>query len=111
MGSEEEAVCIFITVWNQKDDPPLMSPTLYINYRLFVLSRHSLTFRTITTTASSSTAAPKVPITPNGSFSSSGVRFELSHLPSNPLGEGRWIKTAGAIIIGCVFFEEGGHFE
>ncbi|KAI9438273.1 hypothetical protein H4582DRAFT_2076869 [Lactarius indigo] len=54
----------------------------------------------MTTTARSSTAAPKVPTTPTSAFSSSGIRFGLSPLPSNPLGEGRWIKTAGALIIG-----------
>ncbi|KAH9968056.1 Molybdopterin binding protein [Russula dissimulans] len=31
---------------------------------------------------------------------SSDIRFELSPVPPNPLGEGRWIKTAGALIIG-----------
>ncbi|KAI9464037.1 Molybdopterin binding protein [Lactarius psammicola] len=51
------------------------------------------------TTSNSSTTSSKVP-TPTGAFSSSGIRFELSPLPSNPLGEGRWIKTAGALIIG-----------
>ncbi|KAH9990244.1 Molybdopterin binding protein [Russula compacta] len=31
---------------------------------------------------------------------SSDIRFELSPVPPNPLGEGRWIKTAGALVIG-----------
>ena len=30
------------------------------------------------------------------------MRFELSPVPPNPLGEGRWIKTAAALVIGCV---------
>ncbi|KAH8990740.1 MoaB/Mog domain-containing protein [Lactarius akahatsu] len=78
-----------------------MPPTPRVhNYRLFVLPRRSPTFRTMITTARSSTAAPKAPTTPTSVFSSSGTRFELSPLPSNPLGEGRWIKTAGALIIG-----------
>lgn len=28
------------------------------------------------------------------------MRFELSRVPPNPLGEGRWIKTAAALVIG-----------
>ncbi len=32
----------------------------------------------------------------------SDMRFELSPVPPNPLGEGRWIKTAAALVIGCV---------
>ena len=28
--------------------------------------------------------------------------FELSPVPANPLGEGRYIKTAAALVIGCV---------
>ncbi|KAF8262320.1 Molybdopterin binding protein [Lactarius quietus] len=67
------------------------------NYRPFVLRRRFPTFRTMTTTRNSSTAAPKVP---TSAFASTRIRFELSPLPSNPLGEGRWIKTAGALIIG-----------
>jgi hypothetical protein len=30
------------------------------------------------------------------------IHFELSPVPPNPLGEGRWIKTAAALVIGCV---------
>jgi hypothetical protein len=33
------------------------------------------------------------------------MRFELSPVPPNPLGEGRWIKTAAALVIGCVVVE------
>ena len=32
----------------------------------------------------------------------SDIHFELSQVPPNPLGEGRWIKTAAALVIGCV---------
>lgn len=28
--------------------------------------------------------------------------FPLSEIPKNPLGEGKYIKTAGCLIIGCV---------
>ena len=28
--------------------------------------------------------------------------FAVSEVPKNPLGEGRYIKTAAALIIGCV---------
>jgi len=38
--------------------------------------------------------------TPAYTAPSSEIHFELSPVPPNPLGEGRWIKTAGAIIIG-----------
>jgi len=31
---------------------------------------------------------------------SSDILFDLSPVPPNPLGEGRWIKTAGALVIG-----------
>ncbi|KAI9449086.1 hypothetical protein BJY52DRAFT_1227957 [Lactarius psammicola] len=48
----------------------------------------------MTTMPNSSTAAS------TSAFSSSEIRFELSPLSSNPLGEGRWFKTAGAFIIG-----------
>ena len=30
------------------------------------------------------------------------VNFALSPVPANPLGEGRYIKTAAALVIGCV---------
>jgi hypothetical protein len=33
---------------------------------------------------------------------SSDILFDLSPVPPNPLGEGRCIKTAGALIIGYV---------
>jgi hypothetical protein len=30
--------------------------------------------------------------------------FSVSEKPQNPLGEGKYIKTAAALIIGCVFY-------
>ena len=30
------------------------------------------------------------------------VRFSVSQVPRNPLGEGNYIKSAAALIIGCV---------
>ncbi|KAH9974332.1 Molybdopterin binding protein [Lactifluus volemus] len=73
-----------------------MSSRCCINYRLSSsLHRQFQTFRTISGLTS---GAPHVH--PSPSFSTSEVCFELSPVPPNPLGEGQWIKTAGALIIG-----------
>lgn len=34
--------------------------------------------------------------------------FPLSEIPKNPLGEGKFVKTAGCLIIGCVFLRRRG---
>jgi len=49
------------------------------------------------TTSSMAIAGPR---TATFSAPSSNILFELSLVPPNPLGEGRWIKTAGALVIG-----------
>jgi hypothetical protein len=75
------------------------------SYRLFSLNLQLKfpRFRTISgLTSSPSSAAEVRPARFSAPSPISEVRFELSPVPPNPLGEGRWIKTAGALIIGFV---------
>lgn len=59
----------------------------------------------------SSMSQPSVPADPSASGANSAATrneptqwdFPVSQIPANPLGEGRYIKTAAALIIGCVF--------
>ena len=80
----------------------LVPSPLRISYRLSFLHRHFSNFRTLSGISSSPIGAAEVRSTRLSAPASSEVRFELSPVPPNPLGEGRWIKTAGALIIGCV---------
>ncbi|KAI0299384.1 MoaB/Mog domain-containing protein [Multifurca ochricompacta] len=78
-----------------------MPSTLRTSYRLFVLSRHFPSFATMSNKTGSSRAVADTPTSTTTSVPfSSGIDFELSPVPPNPLGKGRWIKTAGALIIG-----------
>ena len=49
-------------------------------------------------------AAPPAPDAPGHAGQEPKVtyNFPVSDIPPNPLGEGRYIKTAAALIIGCV---------
>ncbi|KAI0267359.1 Molybdopterin binding protein [Gloeopeniophorella convolvens] len=74
-----------------------MLPTARTCHRLLSLSRHLPTVRTMSTPTPSSAAAAAPTTT---AAPPADVHFELSPVPPNPLGEGRWIKTAGALMIG-----------
>lgn len=84
-------------------DDPLMPSFFRIGYELFVLPRRSPGLLRRMSDSSSSGAKSRM-----AAFSppASDNRFELSPIPPNPLGEGRWIKTAAALIIGCVLRRE-----
>ncbi|KAF8465876.1 Molybdopterin binding protein [Russula ochroleuca] len=74
-----------------------MPPSFRINYKLFLFSRRSPSLlRRITSSSSGGDDAHKAAFSPPAS----DMRFELSPVPPNPLGEGRWIKTAAALVIG-----------
>lgn len=81
---------------------PLMQSPFRINYKLFLFPRRSpILLRRITNSSSrgvDSVEAHKAAFSPP----SSDMRFELSPVPPNPLGDGRSIKTAAALVIGCV---------
>ncbi|KAI9513507.1 MoaB/Mog domain-containing protein [Russula earlei] len=77
-----------------------MPSTFRMSYKLFLHPRgfHGLFPMTSITHSSGRTAGARTAAT--GGAPSSDIRFELSPIPPNPLGEGRWIKTAGALIVG-----------
>jgi hypothetical protein len=81
----------------------LLMPLYFrISHNLFLFFRGSPTLLRCMTNSSgvgvgarnTTTAVFKPPAT--------DIHFELSPVPQNPLGEGRWIKTAAALVIGCV---------
>ena len=49
-------------------------------------------------------SAPPRPQPPEAEAAQRVYNFPVSDVPANPLGEGRHIKTAAALIIGCVYF-------
>lgn len=77
--------------------------------RLFQVARHlstrparsSIISRTMSSSSASSSSESQ-PQQPPVQLPS--LNFEVSPVPKNPLGEGRWIKTAACLIIGCVVF-------
>jgi hypothetical protein len=83
-----------------------MPSTLRINNKLFVRSPRPTH---LVTRAIAKSSGPTTDARTTSAYSapSSAVHFELSPVPPNPLGEGRWIKTAAALVIGCVVFLEG----
>ena len=80
-----------------------MPSTLRISNRLFLLSQkhHPNLLAMRRTTRKSSRVVSEAR---SAAFSppSSDILFDLSPVPPNPLGKGRWIKTAGALVIGYV---------
>jgi len=76
-----------------------MPSTLRISNKLFLLSQRHAKLLVMRTTSNSSRLVSEAR---SAAFSppSSDILFNLSPVPPNPLGEGRWIKTAGALVIG-----------
>ena len=80
-----------------------MPSTFRIGYKLFVsVSARSFPSRLTLRGMSNSSRGTAEAHTTAFSPPASDIRFELSPVPPNPLGEGRWIETAGALVIGCV---------
>ena len=78
--------------------PPNPSP------RLFSLSNHIVRPRSFTPFHHRSFVSdpPNLPPNPPNIVLNPGINFPVSPIPSNPLGEGKYIKSAAALIIGCV---------
>jgi hypothetical protein len=78
---------------------PLMPLYFRISHNLLFFRRSPILFRCMTNSSGVGVGARTTAV-----FSPPATdrRFELSPVPPNPLGEGRWIKTAAALVIGCV---------
>ena len=91
------ALCYVGPPWTS----PLMPSTLRISNKLFLLSQRHPNLHAVRNTRKSSRVVSEAR---SAAFSppSSDILFDLSPVPPNPLGEGRCIKTAGALVIGYV---------